>query len=246
MSIDQYALVGLALALGGGLQSAIGFGGGLVAIPIMLLAGVPAPQAIVMSYMGSLVQAGWGWYRHRDAVPWRATLPMFFLRLATLPLGIWLLVIFVRTDPGRIKQLVGVILLVALAIQWIKVTPRAHVHWCWTLLAGATSGVGAGMIGVGGPQMVLWLMAHDWPNNRVRTFLWILFVQTIPFYVVMMGYQFGRPIAGAVVIGLMYAPLVVLASIVGLYVGHTMSRKVLRICIYLTLVVIAIVCITKS
>ena len=130
MSIDQYALVGLALVLGSGLQSAIGFGGALVAVPIMLLTGVPAPQAIIMSYMGSLVQAGWGWYRHRDAVPWRATLPMFFLRLATLPLGIWLLVIFVRTDPDRIKQLVGVILLVVLEWRLDLILPRCYDSIC--------------------------------------------------------------------------------------------------------------------
>ena len=33
------------------------------------------------------------------------------------------------------------------------------------------SGVLAGLCGMGGPPLVLWAMAHDWPTQRIRGFL---------------------------------------------------------------------------
>ena len=32
-----------------------------------------------------------------------------------------------------------------------------------------------GLCGMGGPVMVLWVLAHDWPMNKARAFLFFLF-----------------------------------------------------------------------
>jgi hypothetical protein len=46
-------------------------------------------------------------------------------------------------------------------------------------IAFAAAALGlAGICGMGGPPLVLWAMAHDWPADKVRAFLFACFAAT--------------------------------------------------------------------
>ena len=99
-----------------------------------------------------------------------------------MPVGVALMYAIFQLDVARTKQVVGVVLLIVLGLQTCcKVQPRPHIHWAWTVVAGSLSGLMAGLLGMGGPPLVLWLMAHDWPSLRQRTFLWLSFLLLVPF-----------------------------------------------------------------
>lgn len=230
MAFEQIIFVALAVAVGTLVQTSVGFGAGLFAIPIMVWAGVELFEAIGAILVVVLVQTGWGCWRYRADVPWRATWQLLWLRLITMPLGVWLLGTYLQTwDQGRIKQLLGAVLLTVLIVQWaLRVRPRPSVHWGWTAAAGGSSGLMAGVVGMGGPPVVLWVMAHDWPSRRSRAFLWATFLQLLPIQLGLMLLQFGEAAAWSFAMGLASLPAALLGGVVGMRIGAALSREWLR------------------
>jgi uncharacterized protein len=242
MDISQIILVGMALVFACALQGAVGFGAGLFAIPLMLWAGETLPSAIVITLGGIAVQCGWNLYRYRGHVTVRELMPLLLLRVTTLPVGVAMLVVLVGMGTVRVKQVVGLMLLLALGIQWLlKVKPRQRVGWGWTVLAGTSSGLTAGLVGMGGPPVVLWVMAHDWPAKKSRAFLWATFMMLIPFNLSLLVYKFGSGIWGSLLLGLCLAPLIIAGSELGQRVGGLMNRYRLRSAALLLLLLLALV-----
>ncbi len=229
LDITQTILVASALVFACMVQGAVGFGAGMFAIPLMVWAGESLPAAITITMGGVIVQCGWNLYRYRGHVTMRELMPLTTTRLLTLPVGVLLLSVLVGLGTDRVKQCVGLMLLLALLTQWLlKVRPRERVAWGWTLLAGGASGLMGGMVGMGGPPVVLWVMAHDWPAKKARSFLWGTFVLLIPFNLLLLVYKFGNEIGWALLLGLCLAPLVVAGSELGQRIGGLMNRHRLR------------------
>jgi len=200
------------------------------------------PGAISVTLGGVMVQTGWNLYRYRDHVNLRETLALFALRVLTLPVGIALLGVLVTFGQARVKQAIGAALLLILAVQWVlKVKPRERVPWGWTVLAGGTSGLTAGLVGMGGPPVVLWVMAHDWPSKKSRAFLWATFLMLTPVNAALLIYKFGGDLWGPMLLGLCLAPLVVAGSEVGMWAGALMSRQRLRAAAFGLLLLLALV-----
>jgi uncharacterized protein len=238
----QIILVGASLVVACAIQGAVGFGAGLFAIPLMVWAGMELPSAIAVTLSGVMVQTGWNLFRYRGHVRISETLPLFFLRVLTLPVGIALLGVLVTFGPARVKQAIGGMLLLVMAMQWaLKVKPREHVPWGWTVLAGCASGLTAGLVGMGGPPVVLWVMAHDWPAKKARAFLWATFLMLSPVNAVLLIYGFGAGIGWWLVFGLCLAPLVVVGSEAGMRAGAMMSRQRLRMASLGLLLLLALV-----
>ena len=59
------------------------------------------------------------------------------------------------------------------------------------LLAGMASGYMAGAFGMGGPPLVLWTMAHDWPAKKSRAFLWSNYLVFMPIQSCLLLWLFG-------------------------------------------------------
>jgi len=241
MDLIQIILVGLALVSACALQGAVGFGAGLFAIPLIVWIGGSLPSAITITMGGILVQTMWNIYRYRGHVQVREVMPMFAMRMLTMPIGVALLGMLVTTGPARVKQAVGGMLLLVLGVQWLsKVQPRERVGWVWTVLAGGSSGLTAGLVGMGGPPVVLWVMAHDWSSKKSRSFLWLTYLILIPFNLVVLAYRFGNEIWGSLLLGLCLAPLVVVGSEAGMRLGALMSRERLRSAAFVLLFLLAV------
>jgi len=238
----QLILVGASLVVACAIQGAVGFGAGLFAIPLMVWVGMNLPDAIAVSLGGVMVQTGWNLYRYRSHLRLRDTLPLFALRVLMLPVGISLLGVLVTFGPSRVKQAIGTMLLLVLVVQWaLKVRPRQRVAWGWTALAGCASGLSAGLVGMGGPPVVLWVMAHDWPAKKSRAFLWATFLMLTPVNAALLAYGFGAGIGWWLAYGLCLAPLVVVGSEIGLRAGALMSRHRLRAAAFGLLLLLAVV-----
>ncbi|MCC7146124.1 MAG: sulfite exporter TauE/SafE family protein [Phycisphaeraceae bacterium] len=241
MDILQLALIGLVVFCGCVIQSAVGFGFALFAVPILVWAGLSLPASVCLSLTCMIFQSSLNCYEYRQHIRWRQTLPLFFLRLVSLPIGIWLMTQLIDFGPSRIKQVIGAFIFCFLVLQWsLRIKPRPHVHPGWTVLAGTSSGLAAGLVGMGGPPIVLWVMAHDWPPRQARSFTWTVFLQLMPINLAILILKFGPPLYQPLLIGLAMTPLGLLGTMLGVRLGAKLSSRRLRWAATLLLVIIAL------
>jgi len=204
------------------LQSAVGFGMGLVAIPLIVAAGRTLPEAVAIQLGASALQTGLATYRERAQVPWRSGLFIAAVQWLFVPLGVWGMLQLDRTGPEHVNQAVGASVMAALLTR-LAVHPAAHhsVPRSWGIAAGATGGLLAGLVGMGGPPLVLYAMAHDWDERRFRAFLWSQFLMAWPPVVIAMVFLQGTRILGFVGLGFALAPVVWL----GIRAGGLLSSR---------------------
>lgn len=237
----QYAEVGLIVFFGSIVQGTVGFAAGLFGIPLLLLAGLELPQAIMIVLIAGFGQNMLGSYKLWHAVEPRIALRPIVIRFAALPLGVGALYLLHGVGEQRIKQLVGLVLLAIVVLQLtLRVRPRARLHPAWEWVAFGASGFIAGMCAMGGPMIVLWVMAHDWPAERSRGFLFFVFAVTLVPQAVILWLVFGNQLVGAIELGLMGIVVMVAGTTLGLRIGHTLPRARLRRLTYILLVLVAL------
>jgi uncharacterized membrane protein YfcA len=120
-----------------------------------------------------------------------------------------------------------IILLVLLQIV-LKTPPRDQLSAKWNYLAFAGSGLFAGMVGMGGPPLVLWLSAHRWSGQQMRAFLFANFAGLAPVILLLIWISFGNAILPAIGMGFLFAPVVVLGSLAGVRLGNYIPRELFR------------------
>jgi uncharacterized membrane protein YfcA len=240
LSAAQFLAIFAALFAGTMLQGAVGFGSGLLAIPLMLWAGIELPTAIAAVPGAVAVQTAYNIWRYRVHVPWSKSVGLTVWRYLGLPAGLALLLVLADQTLDTAKQVIGGAIVLVLAVQWFaKIKPRTHLHWGWTPLTGLVSGAMAGAIGMGGPPVVLWVMAHDWPSRTSRAFLWLTFMLLIPPQAALLIYLFGWPIAYTIGLGFAAAPLVIFGARLGQTLGERLNRHRLRVVALMLLLIIA-------
>lgn len=243
MTGGSYGGIALAVALGAFIQGSVGFAFGLFAIPCVVLCGLPLEQAISLVLTLVFVQTAAASYRYRSDIPWKDVLWLTVFRLIAIPVGVGLLVLLKqRCTPDRIKQFVGCMIFVAMALQLKSrpsVGPRHRSSWSGAL-AGMASGLLAGLVGMGGPPLVLWLTARDWSTQRVRALLATLFLLMVPWQLSIIYRQFGDPILRVMALALAYMPVVVISGWLGNVCGDRLPRHLLRRISYLLLILIAV------
>ncbi len=233
-----YFYIGLAVAFGALVQGAIGFAFGIFSIPLLVIIGLPLEQAITLVLGLVVVQTFASVWQNRASIPWKDVVAISVPRFLTVAAGMWILaVVRDHWSPAQIKQMIGAVLILIIAIQiWIRPQPRAKLHWGWTLLAGSISGVMAGLVGMGGPVVVLWVMAHDWANQRSRTLMWCVFALMVPWQLTVAYHRFGSPVLTSALLGLAYSPLVIITTMLGTHLGNRLSRNRLRLAAYTILI----------
>lgn len=229
------------LCLASTVQSAIGFGYALVATPLLIWTGNPLPNAITLVAVCSFVQAVIGARHLRTSVPWRLSLIATTLRVGTLIIGLLILRQIAGLDPRAIRFVVGIVLCLLVITQLVgKVRPVETMHWLWGALAFSTSGLLAGVCGMGGPPLVLWAMGHDWPAEKIRGFLFVVFAASIPIQIMLLYFTFGIDILHTTATALLLAPAVFLGAAVGLPLGNRLPRPVLSGIVYAILLIIGL------
>jgi uncharacterized membrane protein YfcA len=242
MTVGMLLAAALILFVSSALQSIIGFAFNLLAVPLLLWSGFSLGQAVALTSIPILVQVSVSTWKLREAVVWSDVLPASAIRYLTLPVGVSLLYWVNSFEPVRVKQIVGLLLLLILAMQhFSRITPRARFSFGWDLLTFGLSGIMLGMIAMGGPPVVLWLMAHDWSALRTRAFMAALFLLAAPVQVGLLWWKLGEEVASAFAWGLGMTPLVVAGSLLGIRLGNRLDREKLRRAIRVFLLLTALV-----
>jgi uncharacterized membrane protein YfcA len=163
------------------------------------------------------------------------------IRFATMPLGVYALHLVGKENNAIASQVVGVVVLLLVALQMAaKAEPQPRLHPAWEWLTFSLAGFLLGLCGMGGPPMAIWVLAHDWPMNRARAFLYFIFASGLPLWALLLWLQFGQRFWDATLLGAIGLPAVIVGLYAGLYLGRKASDKVLRIASVVTLVLIAV------
>lgn len=167
----------LTITLAGVLAAAVlrgftGFGFGLAAVPLLSL-GLPPAQVVplVVSLQVIIGAAGL-----RDAVAicdWRAVGMLFPGLVAGIPLGL-LILTALRPDPVRLT--IGGIILASVALIWRGVRLRPEPGWTTGAGVGLVSGIISGLASMGGPPVVVYLLAigHNAARLRATTIVYFM------------------------------------------------------------------------
>ena len=229
MEASFVILAGLILIAGSMLQGAVGFGFGMFAIPLIMLLGAESYQAIaILSICGS-VQTISGVISLRKHIHWCQVAWVTAISCAILPLGVITQAAIVDIGRDQVRQVFGGLILAALILQqaW-RIRPREHLHLGWGVLAAVLCGFMAGLAGMGGPALVMWVMAHTWTNERSRVTLWSVFLGLTPIQLIFLFHQFGDAVVPAMGSALVLAPITLLGVYPGIWLGNRIPRATLR------------------
>jgi len=222
-------MLGLFLAAASCLQSAVGFGFTLFALPLMLLTGVSLPMAVSVSLTASMVQRVVAVHKLRRAVAWREIGWMIAIAIACLPVGIWLLMLLNEQEIALARQVIGALILGCIALRLaLRVKPREVVAKGWGSIVAVAAGVLTGLANIGGPPVVLWIHSHRWSNAKCRVTALALSLPLSPAQAALLAWKFGPEAWRGFGLGLAMTPAVLIGLAVGMSLGRRLAVKPLR------------------
>ena len=162
MTLGQYAIAVVAVAVGAVVQGAVGFGFGMLAAPILALVDERLIPGSVL-VLGLTVASAVAW-QERGALDWKGIRWALVGRVIGTAGAVY---VVSRLDRDQLAVLLGAFILVAVVISaagWhLRPTPPTLVG------AGAMSGVMGTLTSVGGPPMALVYQAEE--ARRLRSTL---------------------------------------------------------------------------
>lgn len=229
MISERLVAIGIIFFFGSILQGAVGFAFGLFAIPMLVWAGINLSEAVAITSVSIFIQVLVSTYQLRIYIKWREVLSATVVRYFTVPIGIMLLLALDTLDKSQIKQILGAIILLILCAQifW-KVKPQERSNRNLLVLAFSISGIMQGMVAMGGPPAVLWVMTQRWTSKQIRAFLLTLFLLVAPFQIILLYVSANTNISEALLIGFAFTPVVILGSILGVQLGNFIAVRRLR------------------
>lgn len=230
MTVLELLTIAAVLGAGAILQSAVGFGLALVAVPLLVLDGRSLPAAVALVLGAALVQTAHGSYVAREHIRWKLAFVLAGIQWVALLGGVAVMSLLVDSDPARLKQAVGAAVLAAITARLlIRPVPRERVGRGWAVLAAVTAGLLAGSFGMGGPPLALFALAHSWERDAFRAFLWSQFLLVLPVLAILLAFRFGPETLLWVAGGVATAPVVWGASRLGLKLTARWDRRRLQL-----------------
>jgi uncharacterized membrane protein YfcA len=241
VSLSQYAAVCLVLFASSIVQGAVGFAAGLFGIPLLLMNGVSFPDAVAISLVAAAPQNCIPAWQLRREIDLRVALRPTLIRFAFMPLGVAVLWLVGQGNKDAASQLVGIVVLLIVAIQrFLRVEPQPRLHPAWEWLAFGLGGFLLGLCGMGGPVMVLWILAHNWPMNRARAFLFFIAATGVIPQAILLWLFFGTEVLDAMLLALLALPAVLVGLSLGLGLSRLAPDRALRSATLLLLILVAV------
>ncbi len=215
------------VAVAGLVRGFSGFGTALVYLPI---AGQVLPPfealttLITMDLIGPIPNIPHAWRRSHKSDVARLALGAAL----GLPIGVWALS---RVAPEVFRYGVSLIALGLLVALLAGLRYRGRLSGATIGATGAASGLLAGAVGLPGPPVILLYMASPHPAAVIRAniMVFLLFSDMMMLAVLAAG---GYLVGHAVVLGLVLAPVYLLANLAGAGLFHPRAERVYRAIAY--------------
>jgi len=145
-------------------QGLAGFGIGLVSLAFLPFLMSPA-EAIVLITLYAAVFTVVIFIPLRRDFTLRGMTELVAGTILATPAGVWLLA---GLPPDVLKRLIGLVLLVIVALEWLGLYPERLRGRGWGFGAGLAAGLLGGAIGTPGPPVILYAAAQDWSPRTVK------------------------------------------------------------------------------
>ena len=220
---DNYFLIALVVIFSGFLRGFIGFGSGLLMIPILSYFYSPVfamvfnivieiPATIYLTFVGI------------KKSNLREITPMMFTMMLTIPFGT---IFLVSVDEQIIKTLMSLLLIffvILIATGWrIKSTITKYV----LVLGGAISGLMQGATGMGGPPYVTVLLSKNDSDDVARANILVI-TSGLVISAIISLYYFGLFTKDILLTGAISAPIYVFATYIGTKFFNYSGNKYFR------------------
>ncbi|MDA7440322.1 sulfite exporter TauE/SafE family protein [Candidatus Pseudothioglobus singularis] len=207
---DNYFLIVIVVVLSGFLRGFIGFGSGLLMVPILSYFYSPIfamvfnivieiPATIYLTFVGA------------KKCNFKEISPMMFTMMLTIPFGT---VFLVSIDEQVIKILMSILLIffvILIAIGWrIKATITRYV----LVLGGIISGLMQGATGMGGPPYVTVLLSKNDSDEVARANILVI-TSGLVISAIISLYYFGLFTKNIFLTGIVTAPIYVFSTYLG-------------------------------
>lgn len=214
ISVTLFVLLGLVVAVGAFVQRIAGFGLAVVAAPfVVMFAPHLMPASLLLVVLPIPISEI---VTNRDAVLWRPFGWAMAGRLATMPLGVWLVAM---ASHDAIALAVAGMVLVAVAGSLTKV--RVHATPTLSLGAGMLTGVSATAASIGGPFFGL-VLQEETPQRARSTLAPFFLVGSLTSLLgLAVGGQLTRP---ALLAGLAWLPFMALGAVAAQPVRHRIDH----------------------
>lgn len=226
-------MVSIILSAATAIQSIVGFGLALFAVPLLILAGVPLLPAVFLVLSVSFVSACLGVRRLRADFSLKASgVASVYRAIGVLP-GYWLAVYFSKTSPANLKAAIGFAIGLGVVAQVRKMRKRegdentppdgTEPSKRAAPVAFLGSGVLMGWLGMGGPPLIFWLLTGRQNPKKSRVFLYGVYLLTIPFQLALMALHVPETATVAMPFLLAAIPCCLLVTAVALRVGDKLD-----------------------
>ena len=220
---DNYFLIALVVIFSGFLRGFIGFGSGLLMIPILSYFYSPVfamvfnivieiPATIYLTFVGI------------KKSNLREITPMMFTMMLTIPFGT---IFLVSVDEQIIRTLMSLLLIffvILIATGWrIKSTITKYV----LVLGGAISGLMQGATGMGGPPYVTVLLSKNDSDDVARANILVI-TSGLVISAIISLYYFGLFTKDILLTGAISAPIYVFATYIGTKFFNYSGNKYFR------------------
>ena len=149
-----------------------GFGIGLVSLAFLPYLMAPA-EAIVLMTLYAATFALAIFVPVRDSFAPARVVDLVIGTVVGTPLGVWALA---RLPATALDRLIGLMLVIAVALEWRGLYPARLEGRHWGLLAGVLAGVIGGAVGTPGPPVVLYATTQGWSPRTIKANLQAFFV----------------------------------------------------------------------
>ena len=163
MSTTQLIVIAIAVFVAAFAQIIVGFGFGLLSMPIMTLV-VPVSRAVVVSTLLGMMTTAWQTWHLRGDADRPLVTRLSVAAFAGMPLGLWIL--NVVTDRA-LRLTLGISILTATALLIAHIDLH-HVGRGFDVVTGFVSGVLNTSLSTNGPPLAFNLQARQLPPHRFR------------------------------------------------------------------------------
>jgi len=227
--IYDWIWVAMAFYLGSLIQSLTGFGFSLVVVPLVVRFGYDLPTAVALSMGGSIVQRITLVWHCRNSIVWLPMKHMLPFCLIGIVLGTWGLYEVNQLDPETIRQLLGILILATLLFYLsVNLQPRDSLPKIWDFTAAFTSGILTGLSNAGGPPILLWVLAHKWSKDRMRSAVSAFTLLLVPVQLLLLAVVFSPVLLVYCAASLLISPFAIFGTQTGSFLSRRVSVKKLR------------------
>ncbi len=167
-----FMLSSLIFLLAGLIQGLTGFGGGLVAIPLLCLI-MDVKLAVPLSILSGLVITTTMAYELRNFLNWRKILPLLIGSIPGVFVGT---VLLKQADPVVINRILGLLLIGISGFNLIIKPKPVNPPVIWGYIAGFFAGGINAAVGAGGPPAIIYTTLTDWKKDEIKATLTGFFV----------------------------------------------------------------------